>query len=216
MSLSAPKKEGVLMSKTLVLLLICFSMSTGSASAQEVVWQHEDAVVWGQEQVVEGAVEGSAAVEGVLYAGDDTLAFAVEGGAFAVPVRLREGVTPLVACVDEGLADGQLCSDTLRYEVGFVPRPEAELVAIVEGRHVTLRGRVIANPDSTQLAFTWAQDPDNAAPVTLDAASDSVATFTLPSAVSGVILVSTIDSMSTGRSTTPSHAWQEVLRRTHC
>lgn len=148
-----------------------------SATAQEVFLHSNDAEVWAQDQVVEGSVEGSTATEGILFAGEDTLSFTIENGAFSVPVHLTRDVTPLVACVDSG----STCSDTLRFELGFVPRPEAELQATVNGRQVTLHGRVLENPDNLPLSFTWMWDTNNPASVSLETISDSLAGFTLPS-----------------------------------
>lgn len=159
-------------------MLVSALLGAEAAPAQSVRLLAEDAVVWAQEQVVEGVVEGSVATAGTLYAGDDTLAFAVTAGTFAVPVRLAGGGTSLVACVD----DGAVCSDTLRYELGFEPRPEGELTPTVDGRQVTLRGTVVGNPEGLDLTFAWRQDADNPAPVALRVLSDSVATFALPPA----------------------------------
>lgn len=167
-----------IISKGLWLAVLCWFLPVWhGALAQGVFLHSNDAEVWAQDQVVEGSVEGSDATEGILFAGDDTLAFTVENGAFSVPVHLTREVTPIVACVDAG----SVCSDTLRYALGYVPRPEAELYATVSGRQVTLHGRVIENPGDLPLTFTWRWDTRNPVPVTLEILSDSLASFTLPS-----------------------------------
>lgn len=168
------------MTRSIVVALGVLLLACDRAAAQEVIVQHEDAIVWTQEQMAKGRVEGGTGAGGVLYVGEEVLASTIEDGAFAVPVRLDEGVTPLVACMD----DEVVCSDMLRYELGSVPRPEAEVYAKVEGRQVTLRGRVVENPDAGVLLHTWTQDSDNPASVTLNVTSDSVATFSLLSEAS--------------------------------
>ncbi len=157
---------------TAMLLAVLAFFNT--VQAQTIVLQEADAIVWAQEQVIEGVLEGADA--GVLHLDGEALAFEVDGGTFAVPVRLGEGTSALVACTD----DEEDCTDTLRLTLGFELRPDALAFATASGRAVTLHGDVLANPDGAMLSFQWQQDPDNPAPVTLTTPADDLATFTFP------------------------------------
>src|SRR5690606_35223050 len=101
------------------------------ALAQTIALAEEDATVWALEQEVRGTLTGAAT--GTLYVGGAPVA--VTEGAFAVPVRLADAETEIVACVGSGA--GEVCPDTLRWTLGYRPRPEAELRATVAGRAVT-------------------------------------------------------------------------------
>jgi cyclomaltodextrinase / maltogenic alpha-amylase / neopullulanase len=141
------------------------------AAAQTIALDEEDATVWAQEQVVEGTLSGASA--GTLYVDGDPIVLTASGP-FSVPVRLTADETEIVACA--GTGGGEVCADTLRWTLGYEPRPEAELRATVAGRTVTLGGRVLDNPDGAALSFAWAEDPDNPAPIGLAVADDSTAT----------------------------------------
>src|SRR5690606_20892136 len=68
------------------------------ALAQSIALDKEDATVWAQEQVISGQISG--AESGTLYVNDEAVPFAAEGGTFAVPIRLAEELTTIVACAD--------------------------------------------------------------------------------------------------------------------
>lgn len=142
--------------------------------AQSVDWQERDAEVWAQEQVVDGTLEGAGA--GVLYHNDAPMPFEAAAGAFSVPVRLEEGVNTFVACTE----DEVVCSDTLRWTLGYRLRPEVFAYAEVRGRKVTLRGEVLENPGDDVLTFIWQQDPENPQPVTLAGTDGLQPSFMLP------------------------------------
>jgi glycosidase len=148
-----------------------------SASAQTIALAEEDATVWGQDQVVVGTMRG--ATTGTLYVNGDPVAITAEQGEFAVPLRLIEEETEVVACAD-GAGGGPVCADTLRWTLGYEPRPEAQLRAHVAGRTVTLEGRVLDNPDGAALAFAFAEDPGNPAALGLAVEDDSTATVAVP------------------------------------
>lgn len=147
-----------------------------AATAQTIALDEEDATVWAQEQVASGAVAG--ANTGVLYVNGTPVPFTAPDGLFAVPLRLTEPETTVIACAGSG--GGEVCGDTLRWTLGYEPRPEAELRPSVAGRTVTLSGRVLDNPDGAALTFAWHEDTDNPAALGLTAQSDSTATVAVP------------------------------------
>ena len=157
-----------------------------AAFAQTIALTEQDATVWAQEQVITGAVYSDAS-QGTLHVlrdrpegmTEELISFSVaEGGSFAVPLRFEEGTSHLFACTD-----ASACSDTVRYELGFSPRPEGSLEASVSGRHVTLAGRLLEKPDSTELSFAWQQDAGNPQQLTLTPSSDSAASVAFPADV---------------------------------
>jgi glycosidase len=146
-----------------------------AVAAQTIALDEEDATVWAQEQVVEGLLSGAST--GTLYVNGAPVALTASGP-FAVPVHLTEEETEIVACA--GTGGGEVCADTLRWTLGYEPRPEAELRATVAGRIVTLEGRVLENPDGAALSFAWAEDPANPAALGLAVEDDSTASVTVP------------------------------------
>lgn len=157
-------------------LALCLGSFVVGARAQSVRLDERDAVVWSHEQVVEGRAEGTGTA-GVLYVNDAPIAFTADGD-FAVPVQLGEGETTIVACADA--AGTPVCSDTLRWTLGYRLRPELYVYATVEGRAVTLHGRLLANPDDAALTYAWVIDSGNPQSVSFSTTSDTVATVVLP------------------------------------
>ena len=147
-----------------------------AARAQTIALAEEDATVWAQAQVVRGTAPG--ATSGTLTVNGAAVPFAVEAGAFAVPVRLVEPVTTIVACVPG--PSGDVCSVPLVWTLGYALRPEAEVRATVDGRTVRFAGRVLDNPTGATLAFAWSEVPGNPAPLGLAVTGDSSATATVP------------------------------------
>ncbi len=143
--------------------------------AQTVDLHHHDAEVWSLDQTIRGFVSGAAS--GVLHLNDETTPFDVTGGAFEVALRLRERDNIIVACA------GEVCSDTLRWTLGYEPRPEVHLEPDVSGREVTLHAHVRSNPLGQELTFEWEADVDNPTGASLSVVSDSVAVVTLPEGV---------------------------------
>ena len=148
-----------------------------SVRAQSIALAEEDATVWAQEQVVRGTLSGASS--GTLRVDGAAVPFTAEAGAFAVPLRLTAPVTTVVACASSA-GGGEVCGDTLRWALGFSPRPEAELRAAVAGHTVTFAGHVIDNPSGGALSFAWAEAPGNPAPLGLAVATDSTASATVP------------------------------------
>ena len=145
------------------------------AAAQTIALNHEDATVWAQAQTVSGTLADAGA--GTLYVNGEAVAFTAAGdGTFAVPLRLTEPETEIVACA----GSPEVCTETLRYTLGYEPRPEAELRPFVSGRTVRLEGHVLANPDAAELAFEWAEDDGNPAALGLSVLDDSTAEASVP------------------------------------
>ncbi|HET6566936.1 MAG TPA: alpha-amylase family glycosyl hydrolase [Rhodothermales bacterium] len=144
-----------------------------TAQGQTITIDQEDAVVWGQDQIIEGSTDQAG---GILKIGGEEVAFTPEGGAFSVPVWIREGTTEIVACTSDEIS----CPDTLRLTLGYELRPELSLTATATGRTVELDGSMLANPDSSALTFKWVQDANNPAQVMLSSASDTTASVDLP------------------------------------
>jgi cyclomaltodextrinase len=155
---------------------LALASAAGAARAQTATLAERDATVWAQEQVVRGTLAGASA--GTLHVNGTAHPFTATAGTFELPLRLTEPLTTVVACAAG--PGGGACSDTLRWTLGYEPRPEAELRATVAGRTVTFAGRVLANPDGAALAFGWGADASNPAPLGLVVVSDSVAVGTVP------------------------------------
>ncbi|WP_420454348.1 alpha-amylase family glycosyl hydrolase [Rubrivirga sp.] len=151
--------------------LLVFALAGLGAHAQSVALLPLDAEVWGRSQTVRGTVTGATA--GTLHVGDQAVAFEAADGTFAVPVTVGEGTTEIVACA------GSVCSDTLRYTLGYRLRPEVALAATVEGETVTFAARVLDNPGRGPLAFAWSEDPGNPASLGLSVLTDTTATASL-------------------------------------
>lgn len=142
-----------------------------SAFAQEIDLLEGDALVWLHEGTVEGDVSS-----GLLFVNDTTYTFAVSGDGFEADIRLEDGPNVIVACS----ADESVCSDTLRWTLGYELHPEPFAYAEVSGRTVTLQGRTFENPEGRPLTFRWDADSDNPAAVSIAGASDSIATVEIP------------------------------------
>jgi len=161
------------------ILLLSFLVCSQTLLSQSVRLTIRDAVVWSQDQVIQGVIDTAVASTGVLYLNDSPVAFQVQRGSegFSVPVRLREGVNSIVARVDSAAVSRY--SDTLRLTLGYKLRPEIYAYATVAASSVTLHAKVFENPDSAGISFAWSEDPTNPSPVTLSNATDSVASFSL-------------------------------------
>jgi cyclomaltodextrinase / maltogenic alpha-amylase / neopullulanase len=159
---------------TLLLIVLCL---VHSATAQGLVLHSRDAEVWARDQVVRGEVIGGLE-EGVLYVNGTASSFSVSGGIIALPVRLDDGVNEMVVCLSGG--PWPACSDTLRWTLGYELRPEILAYATVEGGEVRLHASVLANPDSSDLSFSWSPDPRNPSTVSLVNTGGSTVSVTFP------------------------------------
>jgi cyclomaltodextrinase / maltogenic alpha-amylase / neopullulanase len=155
---------------TLILALPFFSV----ALAQTIALDKEDATVWAQEQVISGTLDGASG--GLLYVDGTPIPFEAAEGRFEVPVRIGAGETSVVACA----GGTTICTEPRRLTLGFLPRPEAELRASVEGGTVQLRGEVLDNPTGGELSYSWSAPPENPAAVGLSVTGDRSAYVTIP------------------------------------
>ncbi len=140
----------------LFFILIC---GFASAQAPSVTLHHRDAEVWSQVQRIEGAVTGTQAERGVLNVNGVTIPFNITRSRFAVPIKLTEPKSVIVAQVSNG--GEQLASQPLKLTLGFTPRPEVYAYATHTNRVVTLRWTLLNKPFPERLEFRWEQDPDN-------------------------------------------------------
>jgi glycosidase len=146
------------------------------ASAQSIELKERDAIVWLQSQRVSGVVMDTSVSSGILFVNAEGYDFEVAADTFGLDVTLGEGENVIVACSE----NASLCSDTLRWRLGYDLRPEAFAYVEVSGQAVTLQGRIIENPIGSTLGFLWEADSDNPASTVISSASDSIASVMLP------------------------------------
>lgn len=159
-----------------VLVVLGMVAVMGCGGTQAIRLDERDAVVWSPEQVVRGHASGTDAA-GTLYVNGKAIAFTA-AGEFRVPVRLDEGVTSIMACARA--QSGKVCSDTLRWTLGYRLRPEVHAHATVKGRTVTLHGRLLDNPDGAALTYAWHEDAENPRSFGLTVEGDTLARLTIP------------------------------------
>ncbi len=159
----------------IAVLLFC---STGYAT--KITIDQQDAVVWGQSQVITGIASGVTTNAAVLYVNGSPIHFTLEspGNTFSVPIWVGRGTNDIVARVDS--AGNYAYSDTLHFTLGYTPLPELYAYATVSGRNVTLHSSVVANPDTATLTYQWSQDPTNPSQAGLSSNTDTSTTFSLP------------------------------------
>lgn len=145
------------------------------ARAQFVELLERDAVVWLHEQTVDGKA-GGGITSGLVYVNGQQHEFAVQNGRFKVEVRLQETENLLTACSPDGV-----CSDTLRWTLGYELRPEAYARADASGRTVTLSADLIENPTGGAVTYRWSADPDNPAPTSIADSDTPGAMVEIPS-----------------------------------
>ena len=158
-------------------------LSVASLHAGTVTFATRNAVVWGQDQVINGRVSPAVAGAGILYVNGTQVPFSLvaPGDSFSVAARIGAGTNCIVARVDS--MGVPWFSDTLRLTLGYSLRPEFSAYSTIAGQTATLHGALVAHEDSSLLSFSWTQDPRNPSQVTLGNASDSVASATFPPGV---------------------------------
>jgi len=167
-------------------LLIALLTSLGTTSSlfpQSVTLHKKDAVVWAQDQVIEGEIDTVITRDGVLLLNGDEIPFTIPepGNLFSVPVTVGEGESTIVVKFES--AGEAVLSDTLRLTLGYELLPEIFAFAEVTDRLVTLRARVLENPEGESLNFLWEADEDNPESLGFAASTDSVTTVTIPASV---------------------------------
>lgn len=143
-----------------------------SAVAQTIELLERDAEVWSHEQTVRGEVDGGI-TSGTLAVNGESVPFEAEGDAFEVGIRLSPGPNTIVACSDS------VCSDTLRWELGYEPAPEPFIWASVDGSVISLHSEIIESPNGEVVEYVWSADPSNPSAANLSVHGDTAATLTL-------------------------------------
>ncbi len=152
--------------------------AAGAAYPITVKLTTRNAVVWQQNQVVNGWVSPTQPATGVLYVNGIQLPFSAPGDSFAVPVRLDDGTNVIVARADSGGTSAY--SDTLLLTLAYNLRPSFAASATVSGPTATLHGDLLGNPDSALIAIRWSQDARNPTSVALSNVTDTLASATFP------------------------------------
>lgn len=152
-----------------------------SSIAVEITLHKRNAVVWGQQQLIQGEIDTLITTNGVLYLNGDPITFSISGfdNSFSVPIRLSRDTSYIVVRVDS--SGVPFYSDSLQLILGYRLRPEVFVYPSVNGNSVTLISEIIENPDSVNLSYRWEEDPSNAVSVTFTSSTDSITSFTLPS-----------------------------------
>ncbi len=163
---------------------LCLALLVGVTAARAgsgtiSLTPHGPVVVWGQDQTITGILSHSGFSSGALYVNGVRTPFTILDTSFAVPVRVSEGTTSIVASVDS--AGAAIWSDTLRMTLGYRVRPECQASVTVSSRDLFLHAAILENPDGAPPVFSWRALPSNPAPLALSGARDSLARATVPS-----------------------------------
>ncbi len=158
--------------------LALFAYFTNS-TAGGIEFAKNDAKVWLPQQIIEGNTTGIEQEQGVLYYGQEEIAFDIhaDDGSFAVEVVLHDGENSFVAAVDSG--GGWIFSDTLKLTMGYNLRPQIRCWAEIDGARVTLHAAVADTPGQVQVTYQWQADEDNPQPLAISNAQDSVAALSI-------------------------------------
>ncbi|HEX2866948.1 MAG TPA: alpha-amylase family glycosyl hydrolase [Ignavibacteriales bacterium] len=164
------------MKKIIYLLLL----SSVPLCAQKVVFDQMSATVWNQEQLVKGSIEGLGVNSAQLFLNgrQQTVTVAPDSFTFSATLKIGEGVNTVYVTADS--SGKKASSDTLKLTLGYKLRPEIYAYAEVQGSTVTLKSQVIENPDSSQLTYSWSEDPQNPASVALTPGGENTASFSMP------------------------------------
>lgn len=149
-------------------------------NAQTITWLRHDAEVWKRSQTITGKIDTLVALSGTLSWSEGTQAFEIDpaDSGFYVSVRLNEGKNWFVAVVNSEGAE--IKSDTLRLHLKLPLKPILEAYATVENREVTLHSRIIENPDSEEVVFSWLEDDSNPGSLGLNGITDSIPVISIP------------------------------------
>ncbi|HQM36262.1 MAG TPA: alpha-amylase family glycosyl hydrolase [Candidatus Marinimicrobia bacterium] len=169
--------------RNIVKIITLIGLGLASTLAVELQWQTHNIEVWQTEQVIWGKIDTLTATSGVLYWKDGSKIFDINpsDSSFYIEVKLDEGENWFVATIEN---QGEpIYSDTLRLQMKMPLKPILEAYATVADREVTLHGKIIENPDSNAVTFTWSEDERNPAIFGWNGTSDSVLVFNVPEQV---------------------------------
>ncbi|MCF7808316.1 MAG: T9SS type A sorting domain-containing protein [Candidatus Marinimicrobia bacterium] len=161
-----------------LVLLGMFLLHQGLLAWTITVDEH-DAVIWARTQTIKGDIDTNMVKTGTLRVAETEYSFTtgVEGE-FQVDVILPPGLSQIYASIEiDGLAQ---ISDTIRYTLGFDPKPEIHPELTLEGKLLTLCARTVENPLQEELDYGWSVDADNPLNLDLVILDDSTAQVTLP------------------------------------
>lgn len=163
------------MSELFKILVSVFVISSG-LFAQSIVVNKKDAKVWGTSQIIKGKLSGFYSGAGILHLNETQINFNVlaNDSSFNIPITIGEGESKIV------VEAGGIYSDTLKLELAYKLRPEIYAYAQVTSGEVTLIAETIENPKNDQLNYSWSADLNNPQPVSINGASDSVASLSIP------------------------------------
>ena len=164
----------------LILLLI---LKVGLLNASSIQWLRHDGEVWTRHQVVSAKMDSLFALEGSLLWNGKTIPVTVNphDSTFSICIPLIHGENLFIARFDS--LGHQMVSDTLRLDLRLSLTPTLEAVSTVHNREIVLRARIVDNPDSTRVTFSWQSDPDNPVHLPVSMLSDTTATVDFPGSV---------------------------------
>lgn len=162
-----------LLVNTLILVV-----AISSILAQGITLHKKDAIVWGQNQVIKGDVDGVFATTGTLYLNEEEIPFQIIDDEFSVDIKLLQKENIIYAAVDS--SGNIVFSDTLKLIVGFDLAPDMRLTTEVSGNQVTINASIVENPKELPLNFYWYADESNPEEVSITS-SGLTANITIPS-----------------------------------
>ena len=150
-------------------------------SASEIILLKKDAVVWSQQQTINGRLSGFISPAITIYHNDQTL---------SVPVKKDSTFSFALCLVDQQnkihltALDGRstIVSNTLHLTLGFHPLPSIIPYAVIHQGQVSLHAVLVDNPTKKQLKYFWKDDTRNPAHIDIKHNNDSVVTINVPSA----------------------------------
>lgn len=162
--------------KFLINTIILF-VTLSSTFAGGIILHKKDAIVWGQEQIIKGTVEGEFASSGILYFNEEEIPIQIIDDEFSVDIKLYEKENTVFVGIDS--SGSVVYSDTLNLTLGYDLLPEVRLTPEVSGSQVTIDASVVENPNALPLNFFWYADESNPAAVTITG-QDSTASVSIP------------------------------------
>lgn len=143
------------------ILLVIFS----STYSQGISLHKKDAIVWGQDQVINGEVNGEFSSSGTLYFNEEEIPFQIIDDEFSVNIKLFEKENTIFVGIDS--SGSVVYSDTLNLILGYDLLPEVRLTPGVSGNQVTINATVVENPKELPLTYNWFADESNPSDVSI-------------------------------------------------
>ncbi len=150
--------------KLLTHVIILF-LAVSSSIAQGISIHKKDAIVWGQEQVIKGEVNGEFSSNGTLYLNEEEIPFQIIDDKFSVNIKVRNNENTIFVGIDS--SGSVIYSDTLLLTLGYDLIPEVRLTPEVSGNQVTINASIVENPKELPLNFYWYADESNPSDVSI-------------------------------------------------